>query len=399
MRFKIFVLSVMILVSNFVFADPYIDQMGDLIEEISLLNVLRGLYLTEDQAREICKLAIEAENIRKDALEKIHELNSIPALTQLRDELYTALAENPPQIRKKVVQLDNEAHRITGEALDKIARMEEKIKKILSPGQQDIFWKFVPCIVPEVDFENPVRTGQAAASSRLMPALELIRNTPQDMWEKHGQAFVDHVLKITENEVGKMTDEVREDLRRRLVKHCWKIRSMKEADFMIHKSELAEQLLLINREHTQRSGFRTTGKLARFFLSPAAARIFPKWIELRFGKNADKKLNQPPADCTPCKTGSLPIGQEKPPIWKVPDKTTDKDKYFWEHQVPTSLARLAETPYFDHIQTAFPKSYSRAFFDENDKYIEKEKLINEAAKVFLKREGKLKFYTLTQGEP
>lgn len=379
--------------STCVRAEPYIDKMGDLVEEISLLNVLRGMYLTEEQAMTICQLALEAEKLREEAFAEIRALDSIPAMTQLRDELYTALAEDPPKIRAKVVELDNAAHEITGKTLDKIAKMEEEIKRILSPGQQDIFWTFVPCIVPEVDFENPVRTGQAAASSRLMPALELIRNTPQDMWKKHGQAFVDHVLKITENEAGKMTADVREDLRRRLVKHCWKIRTMKEADFMINKSKLAEELLLINREHTQRSGFRTTGKLARFFLSPTAAKVFPRWIEIHFGKKAKEQKNES------FQKGSVEPSSKPAPIWQVPEKVSDKDNYFWDKQVPKSLARLAETPYFDHINTAFPKAYSKSFFDENDRYVEKEVLINEAAKVFLAREGKLNYYTKTQGEP
>lgn len=394
-RFVAMLLCFFTALSPMTFADQYIDEVGELVEEISLLNVLRGLYLTEDQAAQICQLALDAEKIRQAALNEIKKLDSMPAMKQLRDELYTALAEDPPEVRGKVVKLDNAAHEITGQALDKIARMEEKIKKILSPGQQDIFWGFVPCIVPEVDFENPIRTGQAAASSRLMPALELIRNTPQDMWEKHGQAFVDHVLKITENEAGRMTDDVREDLRRRLVKHCWKIRSMKEADFMIHKSDLAEQLLLVNREHTQRSGYRTTGKLARFFLSSAAARVLPKWIEVHFGKKSVNKTEDSLKD----KSGMAPKKDEEKPIWQVPQKVTDKDKYLWDVQIPKSLARLAETPYFDHIHTAFPQAYSKRFFSEENKFVDKEDLINEAARVFLQREGELKFYTLTQGEP
>lgn len=403
--FSIFVF--LLLLTSVGFSEPYIDQMGDLVEEISFLNVLRGLYLSEDQAREICKLSLEAEQLRKEAFVKIRALNSIPAMSQLRDELYSALAENPPQIRKKVVQLDNAAHKIAGQVLDKISVMEEKIKKLLAPGQQDIFWKFIPCIVPEVDFENPIRTGQAAASSRLMPALELIRKTPEDMWEKHGQAFVDHVLKITEQEAGRMTSAVREDMRRRLVKHCWKIRSMKEADFMIHKSSLAEELLLVNREHTKRSGYRSTGKLAKFFLSPTAVRVLPRWIEVHFSKASEEKKSsesqsESQSEYTPdkAKTGFLNKTEEKmPPAWEVPSKETDKDKYFWEYQVPKSLARLAETPYFDHIQALFPKPGSSIFFDENEKYVEKEALLNEVAQVFLKRNGKLPFYTLTQGDP
>jgi hypothetical protein len=376
-------------------AEPYVDKMGEVIEEISLLNLLRGLYLSEEQAREISSLAIEAQRVRSAALTEIKALNSIPAMKNLRDELYTALAEAPPKIRGQVVKLDNAAHEITGQALNKIARMEEKIKRILAPGQQDIFWKFIPCIVPEVDFENPVRTGQAAASSRLMPALELIRNSSKEKWEKHGQAFINHVLKITENEAGKMTADVRNDLRRRLVKHCWKIRSMKEADFMIHKAKLAEDLLLINREHTQRSGFRTTGKIARFFLSPAAARVFPKWVKVHFGNTSpDKKteLKVPETDVPQSK--SLPSAKEQGALGKDAEA-----KYFWEKEVPKALGRLAETPYFDHFQAAFSSPFSLRLFKENDKYVEKELLINNAARAYLKRDVKLKFYTLTPGNP
>ncbi len=146
-------------------ASDYIDSMGDLVEEISLLNVLRGIYLSEDQAKRIAELASEAEKLRATARAEIEGLAALPHFEQLRDELYTALAENPPEVRKEVVALDNRAHQITGRVLDQIASMEAEIKTLLTHGQQSIFWGFVPCIVPEVDFENPARTGQAAASS------------------------------------------------------------------------------------------------------------------------------------------------------------------------------------------------------------------------------------------
>ncbi len=192
-----------------------------------------------------------------------------------------------------------------------------------------------------------------------------------------------------------MTEDVREDLRRRLVKHCWKIRSMKEADFMIHKDKLAEDLLLVNREHTQRSGFRTTGKIAEFFLSPAAARVFPKWIKTHFGQAGQNKKTEletpktdmPKSECLPPAKDQGALGEDA------------KAKYFWEKEVPEALARLAETPYFDHFQVAFPSAFSREFFKESDKYVAKEDLINEAARAFLKRDVELKFYSLTQGNP
>jgi len=406
--FIILALALLLPVSTLRAADNYIDKMGDLVEEISLLNVLRGIYLNEQQARRIAELAVEAEKLRNDARAEVEKLAALPAFSQLRDELYTALAENPPAVRAKVVELDNKAHEITGEVLHKIALMEDEIKTMLSHGQQNIFWSFVPCIVPEVDFENPVRTGQAAASSRLMPACELIRTTSEEMWKKHGQAYLDHILKVIEQDAGKMTEETREDLRRRLVKHAWKIRKMKEADYMINRDKLAEELLLINREHTMRSGFRITGKIARFFLSPAAARVMPKWIETHFSSGATSGSVVTPANNPVARPESdkgadgknvaPPAAQPAAADQSMAPVATDLDREFWEKLVPKSLARLSETPYYDHILHAYGKPLSRSLFDEENEYVETLKLLKEAS-VILTREGDLKYYTLTQGEP
>ncbi len=391
--------------------DNYIDELGTLVEEISLLNVLRGLYLSEEQARQIAALAIEAENIRSRAKAEIVQLQSTEAFRQLRDELYTALVEDPPPIRDRVVELDNRAHAITGIALDKIARLEDDVRKILTHGQQKIVWEFVPCIVPELDFENPVRTGQAEASSRLLPALKLIRETPEDMWKKHGQDYLDHILKVTEQEVGKMTDDTRDDLRRRLVKHAWKIRKMNEADFMINRDRLAEELLLINREHTLRSGHRITGKIARFLLSSHAARVLPKWVETHFNKGVVPSLSlesdaAPASESAPVSESSEPrvvpasssadnLDQSRAPVIENP--VTDADSRFWGEQVPESLARLAETPFFDHVYHAFGQSYSRAFFDENNQYVDIYRVINGAGKILAGERPD--YYSLTPGEP
>jgi hypothetical protein len=381
-------------------ASDYINAMGDLVEEISLLNLLRGIYLNEQQVRRISELAVEAEKLRGESLAEIEKLSSLPAFAQLRDELYASLAEDPPAIREQVVELDNLAHEITGRTLNKLAAMEDEIKNLLTHGQQNIFWEFVPCIVPEVDFENPVRTGQAAASSRLMPACELIRTTSEEMWKKHGQAYLDHILKIIEQDAGKMTEDAREDLRRRLVKHAWKIRKMKEADYMINRDKLAEELLLINREHTLRSGFRMTGKIARFFLSPTAARVMPKWLETHFSSGDVPSVE--PSE-TSSDAPKSPAGSDGQPLDQSKDQSrggdaVNPDLEFWEKLVPKSLARLSETPYYDHIYHAFGRPFSRRVFDEEGKYVDTFTLLREAG-VILTRGNELKYYTLTQGEP
>lgn len=388
-------------------ADPYIDRVGQVIEEVSIVNLLRGMYLTKEQADIIYKLTIKAEKVRQQALKDVKALNMVEKYEALREALFTALPEAPPAMREEVVEYDEKAHNIVGGALDKIAAMEEEIQRALTPGQQDIFWEFVPCIVPEHDFENPIRAGQAAASTRLMPALELIRKTPAETWEKHGQAFVDHVLKITEQEAGKMTDDVREDLRRRLVKQCWKIRKMSEPDYLIKKEELAEDLLLVNREHTFRSSHRKTGKIARFFLSPAAYRVYPRWYKMHFGdkaaaKTKEEALNEDDEariDKQKSQEKNENTVSEKEKDMSLNSNENKVNDPFWSEQVPEALANLREPPFVRHFFLLTPQHYSERVFLETDKYVDKETLVNEAARVFLKREGELTYYSLIQGEP
>lgn len=378
-----------------VIAEPHIDEMGSLIEEVSLLNLLRGLYLSEEQATKISALAIEAKHIRQETISKIKKLNTLPVLKKLRDELYTALAEKPPQIREKAVELDNENHILTGKALTKIAKMEDQLKKILSPGQLNIFWEFSPCVVPELDFENPTRAGQAAATSRLMPVVDLIRSASDNMWKKHGQAYMNHILKIIEQEAGKMTDEVREDMRRRLVKQAWKVRQMSEPDYLLRKESLAGGFMLVNREHTLRSGYRKTGKLARFFLSDAAANVMPKWVEIHFKKKENSNKTN---IIIPEKKKSCTIEQSESSKLPLNIKNEDKDKYFWEVQVPDSISRLGETPFLQHLYCAFPLSHSKAMFNEEDQYVDKCILLNGLAPI-LTGKGKMQYYSKVEGEP
>ena len=401
-RLLVFFVVLMLTTSASAQPDNYINDVGALVEEVSLLNLLRGLYLNEDQAKKIAALALEAESIRESAKQEVASLSVLPHLTQLRDDLFTALAEDPPAVRARVVELDNRAHQITGQALDKISQLEEQVRLVLTHGQQKIFWDFVPCIVPELDLENPVRTGQAEASSRLMPALKLIRATSEDMWKKHGQDYLDHILKVIEQDVGKMTEDTREDLRRRLVKHAWKIRKMKEADFMIHRNSLAEDLLLINREHTRRSGYRLTGKIARFLLSPTAVKILPRWVETHFSKDSGDSSSESQSETA--EPSVTPAGAQ-PAVQKLDQSVVpagaaggaDADKLFWSQLVPKSLARLSETPYYDRIYHAFGKPYSLSFFDEENRYVDYYSLIEEAG-VILQGE-RPRYYSLTPGEP
>jgi len=395
-RIAIVFMIFMLPMASFAYSNPEINEMGQLIEEISVLNLLRGIYLSEEQAREISGYALEAEKLRKEYLAKIRDLNSLPVLSQLRDELYTALAEAPPPVRDEAVELDNQAHAITGEMLTKIAELEDKVKKVLNHGQQKIFWEFVPCVVPEYDFENPVRTGQAAASSRMMPVAEFIRTTSEELWLKHGQAYLDRILKIIEQEVGKLTDDSREDLRRRLVKHAWKIRRMKEADYQIHRDKLAEELLLINREHTFRSGFRVTGKIARFFLSPAAAKIFPRWLETHYGQMKEVEEKKSDTNLNPPNSPSQDLSGKA--IDDAIESVSDSDEKFWAEAVPNSLENLVEPPYINHFYHAFGKPYYQTLVEEDRKYVDIFELFKDASAI-LTRERELTFYTLTQGDP
>ena len=255
------------------------EELADLREEISLLNLLRGLYLSADQVGRLAVLAGKAQALRDQgrALFDARRGEMISAFSGLRDALFL------PPGQEKAAQdtasrLDKAFKDEVGRIQDGVAALEGEAAAVLTSAQLAIIDDFKPCLIPPKDLRNPVRVGQAAGDAgKLGITADLIHRCPDDLWLTRGSRLLDTLVTRFQEEAGEMTPAMRDDLRTRLTSIAERIRGMKKVDYALQRPKISEELLLINPKKALKHGHRQTGKIAQFLLSDAAGRVFPRW--------------------------------------------------------------------------------------------------------------------------
>ncbi len=255
------------------------EELKELQEEISLLNLLRGLYLSEDQITEICEIAVEADNAVKSAASPIliDKEEIIATFADLRNRLFLGPGQET-QSQQKAQQINDRLKEAQEKVLEQMTKLEARVARVMTSAQLEIIEGFVPCLIPPRDLKNPVRVGQAgAAEGPLARMTELIYATPEDVWSERKMILLGKVVKKLEEESGKLSDSMRSDLLNRLAATAQKIRATNPVDFALKKGDLADELLLI--DHTRRGahGQKNLGKVGKWFLSETALRILPRW--------------------------------------------------------------------------------------------------------------------------
>jgi hypothetical protein len=255
------------------------EELEELQEEISLLNLLRGLYLSEDQITQICEIAVEADNVVKSTASPILRDKEVIVATfaDLRNRLFQAPGQETPS-QQKAQQINDRLKEAQENVREHLGKLETRLARVMTSAQLEIIEGFVPCLIPPRDLKNPVRVGQAgAAEGPLARMTELIYATPEDVWNERKMILLGKVVEKIEEESGKLSDSMRSDLLNRLTATAKKIRAIDQVDFALKKGDLADELLLIDHTRRGASGQKALGKVGKWFLSETALRILPRW--------------------------------------------------------------------------------------------------------------------------
>jgi len=256
-------------------------ELEEVREEISLLNLLRGLYLSKDQAGKILELARKAQALRDTAAVPFLKDREriVEAFGKLRDALYL-----PPgaekEAQEKAKGLDHEMKEAAGTAQDAIVGLEREVDAVLTEAQACIIEDFKPCLIPPHDLRNPVRVGQANDTPNMLGKIaDLIHAAPPAFWEDRGGILLNKVAGKLEEESGAMSSTFKGDVRGRLNEIASRIRATSDVDYAVKRGGLAQELLLIDPRKALKQGHQKTGKNARWLLSDVTVRVLPRWIE------------------------------------------------------------------------------------------------------------------------
>ncbi len=257
-----------------------VAELEEIHEEISLLNLLRGLYLSKDQVQKISALARQAQALRDSAVGPFlkEKERILKTFSGLRDALYlTPGAEKEAQ--EQAQKLEHEMKETMGGVQDRIALMEEEVGGILTDAQACIVDDFKPCLIPPKDLRNPVRVGQANdAPGALGKAADLIWAAPAGLWKTRGSKLLETLATRLEEESGAMSGTMKADVRRRIGEIAARIRKTSDVDYAVKRGDLAKEFLLIDPGKALKQGHKKIGKNGRWLLSDTAARVLPRWL-------------------------------------------------------------------------------------------------------------------------
>jgi hypothetical protein len=236
-------------------ASPFQDQFIELKyyhDRISVLNLLNGLNLSEQQMQKLLELNYDIkkflENFKNDP-----DIVSLKARYK-KDlkELYEYLLNHPEQEDKKLQDkavacnakmkeyFKNEYQNEMGKFYNKILK---KANKTLTPEQIEVVNSFKPCIVPPKDFRDPVRAGQALSDSRIKKMLENVRKIedPQRL-ETVCERIANKIINITHERFYKMSADEKTNKRNEIIQTLKQANALSDTDYELKEDEIIQSL-------------------------------------------------------------------------------------------------------------------------------------------------------------
>jgi len=250
------------------------DEIEELRREITILNLINGLNLTDHQAKEILKYAEEAKTIRDSVKEdySLMETELKTALTELRDNLNDKNLRPPGELERHVTELNHRAKEKKKEFMRQLKEIEKKVESVLTPGQLEIVKGFKPCLIPPKDLKNPARAGQAFDSSPAERLLERARRIPEGRYSIIKHRIADEYIKRIESHTQEVTESEREAKTALLLETLDKARMMTDEEFALNKKELVLNIIPEKDELKRKD----IGRIERFLLDEKIINILEK---------------------------------------------------------------------------------------------------------------------------
>lgn len=261
-------------------------EIGLLREQISLSNLLNGLYLSNEQMRQVLAYAKEAEALREQYRSQNDTLarQMSEAFRPLKEEVVVGNGISD-EVGKRAAGFNHQAKELQEKLGRELCRIEEKVEVILTDGQKQTIKEFKPCLLPPRKLGQPERAGQAHDAGPAVAMLERIRQIPDRRYQLRRDALIARVGERQAEVAGLvMSDRERAQEHQRLATLFDKARRMPDVEFSLQKGALAEDvirpILEADARHQQAVEQlrrpNTLGKTGRFLLNPAVIPILER---------------------------------------------------------------------------------------------------------------------------
>ena len=243
------------------------EKLRQLNRDIVLLNLINGLYLSDEQAVSLIEKIEEADRIREDfedlLMERKRDFEDI--LGDVRDVLLKG-EEIPEDLKRRVHRMKEIQHRLEDERGEKLGRLESEVEALLTKNQLITIDTYKPCTIPPA--HGKIGQSVETAVQGIVRMLTRIRRMPYDRYEIMKDMFVDNSLERVERHLGFQSPEDKERYRQELLDAFEKARTFSDKEFLLQKGELANGLipedLKVRKQHKNQ-----LGRVGHFLLDTA----------------------------------------------------------------------------------------------------------------------------------
>ncbi len=258
--------------------DKRLAEIEKLRQEITCINLINGLNLTEEQLKSLIAIASEVQarkNEMKARTQKLVE-ETAQAFADLKVNLLAKGTFIPEDVAGKAGSLDarlKELHSKTEPEFETYAR---KVCEILTDAQKEVISTFEPCLLPPKSQKSPVLVGQSEERDIAVRVLRRVRELPEKRFQEKKDEFLNKKFVHLKKHGAELTEEERAAERDRLFKVIDRVRAMDDEQFELEKSELAKEFEVKDRVHElreeldnlvdERDPERVEKGIARYFL-------------------------------------------------------------------------------------------------------------------------------------
>lgn len=266
-------------------ADPGLrDQIERLRADITLLNLLNGLNLSEEQYEALIALADEADSLHQGMLTAADpDMAAYRAtLEELRGALLAGADAVPEDVGRRQHEGKEQLEAMRDGYAASLLAIEERTAAVFDAAQREVIDTFRPCMLPPQNQREPVRAGQGTTHGPIIERMRRLRELPAPAYERMREQMVSRLIARIEEHVGQLGDDERAAERERLLAFAERIRALSDLDFEIQKDQLAEEVRYVDRVETLRDEIQDLtevregphpGRIARFFLTEGSASV------------------------------------------------------------------------------------------------------------------------------
>jgi len=285
---KIALLITVLYVFSFVITPIAFSQKDEFEEikqaqyNIKIINLLNSIDLTEDQMRYVLTKAKEVQRIRQEseALLARHKDDMLDTYKQIEDEFQEGKIAVEKDLSKKFRQEKEELEKVVKEAFNKVDEFAQGIESQLEEYQIIALKEYVPCIIPP---EGSGRIGQSASATHFIKILERMRHIPQEYYYWKKEEMVDRAVGKADKKSPPGVRLDKERLRIDISDMFDKVRSLRDTDFQLQKSELAKELKeIIKQKPGEKKEVDVVNRIKQFLLVENIISILEERLKISY---------------------------------------------------------------------------------------------------------------------